>query len=620
MRSLSEFKKKMVSLMVLAALALVAAGCGGGGGGGGAASTGGTTGGGGQTASRPVTISGGTNQTAARVAGREAAAPVANTSIIAYWVKNASKTPLNVNGTADKTDANGNFSFTIDIGSNTSLDVVVEVLTAAAGSDANVRLALDNLAANATGQTIDAETTQSADFFILTPDSSLAEIDETVDMLIDAGVDLADIDSKAEVEALMTEVGGAVDGCATFTDEATRANCYVEQLDPSALPADAADALEALEVDYVIDSGAGTPAMELFALDKTQDYDTIQKITALAALGGYTDFSSINTAAELGELVTAMQGALAAYDNAALTGNDRLIAIKRALLASAIVNDFASSDVESLIIDLRSAYLNARIADAAEDLSDNVNFDEMLSVVSGFDMIEWMFLDVLTAEGFSGDDAVEIFDALVAALGYFGDYSSAANSSALMDQFVTMWDLVAFQAELATVLEPFGMGDTTKTEDLARLAHDLEALGSGHTRSQVEGVFLNYLTAATTAKAMALYDDYYGKMDCSFDVISRTITGSNCPNLSEIIDLLETHFERDLTLLENTINNLGLWIQSSENSTKVIGIGTGLTNAQTLLNRMKQSAATHDDLEEALDEAGVSPKLFDLVINLEPYM
>ncbi|MFH1538022.1 MAG: hypothetical protein ABIH66_03625 [bacterium] len=612
------------------AIAFLLGGCGGGGGG----STGGTGGTGGPppAASTQINIAGSFSQPVGKItgtvelpgggAGRSAKAAVANTSVIAYWVKDGDREPLN--SLSDRTKANGVFNITIDIGTKTNLDVVVEALIAEAGSGGNLRVAFDNLAADVSNVAGNATTTQSADFFLKIPDSALADIDAVVEMLLENGVSMTSIDEKAEVAALVREVKEAIDNCSNITDDATMKNCYVESIDTAGLPADTQTALTDLKVEYKVDVGNASTAERLYALDKTQSLAAIEKIVALAALGAYDNFdslfSSIDTASELQEMVTAASYAIASYDSASLSEAAKLVAVKRDILASSAVTAFTNNDVTSLLLDIRAA-LNTSIANDTADLSAQVTNLDMLSLLSGYDIIEWMFLEVLTDQGFTREGAIEVFDALIAMLGYFGDYSDGVSDmSGMMDNWVTMWDLAAFQAELAKVLVPFDMGDTAKTDDLMRMARDLQTLGSNHTRAQVEEVLSGYLTTATTAKAMALYDKYYGKTDCGFDMNTRTVTGSNCPTQAEIIDLLETHFEKSLPLLDNTITAIGEWIQSPENDIKIIAIGTGARAAQTIYNKMKESTAYEQELSTAVDTAGVSSKLFELVINVEPYI
>ncbi|MEW5947417.1 MAG: hypothetical protein AB1742_14600 [bacterium] len=601
--------------------AISVAGCGGGGGGGGAA------GGGGGTPDRIVTVQvdfqNGASRAASaegRAADRSASAAVADTPVIVYWAKDASRKLLN--SASDRTDPSGRCNLTVNLGNKASLDVIVEALVAAAGSDSNVRLALDDLSTNLTGLAANDVTTTSADIFVLSSDTlSLAQLHEVVVLMNANSVNLDSIDTAQDASDLVAEVYPAIQNCGGIQDGPTRANCYETQIDSgdAALSADVQSALADLEVEFRVDTGGATTAETLYAIDKNQDLSVIQKIVDMAALASYTDFTRIDVAPELSELIAATANAVAKYDDAALTGGSRLIAIKRALLHALASTDFANNDVELLISDLRSAYYNAAIASAAADLSALVGTNDLISVISAYDVIEWMFIEVLTDQNMTLAEAVQTFDALVEVLKNFGA-STGGGSAQIMNDLVAMWALASFQAELAKLLEPFDMYDRAKTDNLMVLARDLSALSSTHTRAQVEDVLNDYLSAATTQKALELYDRYYGKTDCAFDPATRTQTGTNCPTQAEIMALLETHYEKPLPLLDSTITGIAQWIQSGENDTLMIALGTGGSRIQQMIELMKQSDANAASISAALDAAGVASELAVLYINLEPYL
>lgn len=619
--------KRSITLLAALMMALLISGCGGGGGGGGTPatpSTGGTNNNNNNNnnnAGRTITISGTmSSASAGRVAGRVSEAAVASTHIIAYRLTDGSHTAMN--STSDATDATGNFNITVNIGDESAANIIIEALPngATAGATANPRVALENVAANLTGVTADDTTATEGLLWISSPGDSLTNIIKPVVAYFAAeSIDArTGIDSSATAAALVSAMKTIHTACGSQTGNAKK-SCVIGQIDTlkaSITSAAVTDIITDLETDYKVDTGVATIQETLKFLDPRQSDATVNTVVAIAN-DADVSLSNISTQAEAVEMFDKLANAIAAHDASYATTLAKKLAIKNALLPVQYGDTFTNGDVENLIINLKSAYSGMVGQDAAA-LSGLVSSNDMISIVSGLDVIEGMLTEVFVEDGqVTRDQAWAMVQAFVYCLSQLGS-SSENNTSmqAILDDWVVSYDDATFRDKLHTVFDPLGMNDRNKTKDLMRLSHDLGDTNGTH--DAVEAKLNVYLTPATVVKAMALYDKYYGKMDCSFNVTSRMITGSNCITQAEIVDLLETHFEKPLPILNAVLTGIQQWVQSSANDTKIIAIGT----AYTALNDRVYPAfkANKAALGPVMDAAGINKELFWLVINLSPYI
>jgi len=268
---MAKYRGRMFAAMAMAA-AIALAGCGGGGGGGGGGGAGGgTTGdGGGGTGgdSNPPTgttyrIAGTMNSAASRSAGKSAAA-LANKSVIAYRAGDSSKTLLN--SLSDTTDPNGAFDITVNIGSNSSMNVIVEGVADQASD--NILIGFDSLSQDKTGQVGNASSTRKALLFHYVPTETLDTTLTVLDNLFaDKSIDLRDYitgsygtasglaeDLVTEMKAVMTECG--ITSSTVDNDDKT---CIADEIGRRLATYDDAQAVvnmcEALESAYQTELG-----------------------------------------------------------------------------------------------------------------------------------------------------------------------------------------------------------------------------------------------------------------------------------------------------------------------------------------------------------------------------
>lgn len=580
-------RKRIRSLLLVSALGiitLVVANCGGGGGGGGTPTS--TT-----STSKQVSMTVTFNTSSARVAGSRAAdAAVASTSVVAY---NA-HTGAQLNTASVATNASGVATIVVDLGTSTSLDVIVEALTAAKGTVSNIKVAFDNLSANAGAVAANYNTTQDADIFIWQPDAALADIQKANDIMVAQGVDVLD----------------------TITTAAQAGN-YLDAMAP-ALACDTSDSAcvsTALSTQLASTDAASYDSAVVTMVTSAQEdagWTTVQAIFADAG----ESVTAINTDAEKKEIVGVLESAISAWSKTYATTAEKRLTIKEVVVAAKYGNTFTSEDVSSIIANLRAS-LNSLVAPAAVASTTLVSSNDMSSMMNGYDILRGVLIRSMHENaGASAQTAADSINSLLDVLAALGAGSESTTSMGqVMDNWLPVW--TAQTAALMTALGPLEMADHTKTDNLMQLAHDLQALPAGATDAQVEDVLNDYLSAATTAKAMTMYTDH---KTCSFSTSGTSVVANNCPSKEEIFDLIETHYEKSLPKLRAFEQGIEDWYNSSDSSLDKIVLGNTYAIMQNVYASMKESSANKAAIGAALDAAGIHKELFWLVMNLEPYM
>lgn len=589
--------RPVLLLVMIGMMTILAANCGGGGGGGTAPST--------PSTNRTVTVSGNTNNDAPRMAGREDAAAVsANTTIVAY---NPHTGALLSSGN-DKIASNGSFNITVDLGTNSALDVVLEIYnkvqskSSASDMKANLKYAFDNLSANSSGITVNYDSTRSATIFVFQPDQVLADIKKADTIMKDKGIDILDtVTTPALALEFMNSMAEAVKCGAT--DSQCITNALQASNDSLAASSPVKTMVETAGREYAVDSG----------------WTKIQEIYNASGQTAADSITNINTADKQKEICWLLSDAIGAWDASYATSLEKFVAVKDVALAVKNGETFNSSDVKTAVTDLWSS-LVMKIQHEAASGSAAISETDLGSVISGFDGIRGLLIRMfVTKAGATRADAAAAVDALLKDLAEFGVSSentaaftdkAGAEADDIMDRWVTTWATAAFAADLMTALSPVDMNDQTKTENLMRLAHDLAYL-TNPTDAQVEDVLNDYLSTETTALAMTMYRDHK-----SCDVSSNT----NCPSEEEILALLESHWAKPLPKLRAVIDGLEEWYNSPDSNIEKIGLGNSLLTMKNVYKNMKASSANKSAIGTVLSKAGVKKEIFWLLMNVEPYL
>ena len=153
-----------------------------------------------------MTVSGTFSSTSAgRTAGRAASAVVPNTPVVAFVLNDEDRTPIN--GATDATDANGNFSITLNLGSANSANVIIEAVNAGAslGGTNNIRVPLEGISSSLAGVAADDTTAAEGLLWIHNPGQSLAnKVKPAVAFFASENIDVRSGLDAAAAQELMT--------------------------------------------------------------------------------------------------------------------------------------------------------------------------------------------------------------------------------------------------------------------------------------------------------------------------------------------------------------------------------------------------------------------------------
>jgi hypothetical protein len=613
-----KYAKRLLAVMCALAVALAMSSCGGGGGGGTTtpvATTGGTTNN--TTTTTTLTVSGTMNSTAAgRIAGRSAGAALANTPVVAFILGDADRTLIN--GATDATDANGNFSITLNIGTATSANVVIEAVPSGStlGANTNIRVPLENLGSNLTGVSGDQTTSAQGLLWMFNPGKSLAgAVRPAVAFFAAENIDIRSTLNATSGESLMAAMQAVLTACGDMQEGSAKKTCVINTINGlNVTDSAAASLVQQLELNYKVDTSVATTKEKLQHYAPTQPEENIDAVIAMATAAG-ASLDAIDSSAEAMELLGKLEQSIASYKASFASELEKKISIKDQILVSLNAETFTSNEVQDILITMKAGYEGV-IATEAAALSALVDASKLTSALSGYDNTLGMFVNVFVQKASANRfQAWAMVDGLIYCLGKLGETSeSTASMGAVLDNWAPAYANAAFQDKWHTLLDPLGMNDRTKTANMMQLAHDLgDTDGS---RAQVEDKLDNYLTAPTVTKAMALYDKYYGTLSCNNLTLPINFNnlGSNCPTQDEVVDLLETHFEKSLPVLDAVLTGLQNYVNN--NTTKF----AGLTSLNDIYTTMKASPANKTSLSPAVDAAGIDKELFWLVINLEPYI
>ncbi|GEM_PF-1760384 len=624
----------ILAAIVLCLGAALATGCGGGGGG--------ATGGGtpvvnppadnNQTVTRTIagTVYTSSEQSGSRAASRIADdIPVTNAALKAYNVTDATKTNLITAG--GTTGANGVFSATITIPKNTTPSIIIETLIGPAGDAGNIKLAVESVSANRTGLLADKGTTRKAVIFELIPDVALNTISGVDNLMAGEGIDAtASITNATRARELVNYISSIITACPNVGANPDY-NCIHTQigntLAATNLDAEVEKLVERLDTAAKVALGIAS-INEIIANLIEPDYsraqvDAIVEVFTDAGESALSTLNNIDTKPKAAELCAAMSDVVDVWDAAHANTTAKRLAVKDMAMAVRNGEVFTYSDVYSAMGLLRSGMAQKISPNAAAAASTLTTSNDINSIISAYDIIRGMLIEVMVKEaGATRDDAADAVEGLLEVLADLGDSSNGTVSfGAVMDNWVVSWDNAALATNLMTALFPMEMDVRAKTDPLMMLAHDIADLPPGFSDAQLEAVLLDYLSPATTAAAMTLYNNNKGK-SCQFGYTfpPLSITATDCPDKEEVISLIETHYEKDLPKLRAVVDGVEAWVNHPDNAINLLGLGNSFSKIETMYNTMKVSTANKNQLSEALNIAGVKPELFWLAINLEPYM
>jgi len=626
-------KSIIAAIMIVLSAALIS-GCGGGGGG--------ATGGGtpvvnppadnNQTVTRTIagTVYTSSEQSGSRVASRTADdIPVTNATLKAYNVTDATKTNLITAG--GTTGANGVFSATITIPKNTTPSIIIETLIGPAGDAGNIKLALENVSANRTGLLADKGTTRKAVIFELIPDVALNTISGVDNLMAGEGIDAtASITNATRARELVNYVSSLITACPNVGGNPDY-DCIHTQigntLAATNLDAEVKKLVERLDTAAKVALGIAS-INEIIANLIEPDYSRAQvdKIVAVFTDAGESALSTLNnidTKPKAAELCAAMSDVVDIWDAAHANTTAKRLAVKDKAMAVRNGEIFTYSDVY-ISVDKIITGMSQQIATVAADVAPTLtNSKDIQSIMHAYDIIRGMLIEVMVKEaGATREDAADAVEGLLEVLADLGESSNGtASFDAIMDNWVVSWADAALATNLMTALFPMEMDVRAKTDPLMMLAHDIADLPPGFSDAQLEAVLLDYLSPATTAAAMTLYNNNKGK-SCQFGYTFPpiSITTTDCPDKEEVISLIETHYEKDLPKLRAVVDGVEAWVNHPDNAYNLLGLGYSFSKIEAVYNSMKVSTANKNQLSEALNIAGVKPELFWLAINLEPYM
>lgn len=608
--------RRVLSVLAMLGFAVVVSSCGGGGGGGTtSAPTGGTptsT----PTAGKTVNVSGTfTDGGAGRVAGRSAGA-VASTPIVAYALTDAAHTALN--NAADTTGADGTFSITVNLGSASNADIIIEALPdgASIGASGNIRVGVEDLAANAAGVAADPTTAAEGLLWLASPTESLTtSIKPIVKYFSDEDIDVRATAANATRAASIVTVMKTVHStCGSISTASEKKTCVINKIaEQNITDATVASVVDQLETKYKIDTSVASQAdlLKYYAPDQTDA--NISAVIEMAEIAG-ASLSGIDSTSEALEMFSKLEYAITAHTSTASTGLAKKVSTKTHILGTLYADTFTNSTVKDLLIELKAGYAGVVGTQAAALSSSLISTNDMISLVSGYDAVIGMFIETFVKDaGVSRNGALAMAMAFEYTMGKLGETSENNTSvQTIFDDWVPAYADATFRDQLHTLFDPLGMDNRAKTEQLMQLSRDLSYTNG--TRSSVESTLGNYLTPATVAEAMTLYDKYYGTMNCSVDAVTRTIGGTNCPTQAEIVHLLETHFEKSLPVLNAVLTDLQVYIQTKTDKF------AGLAVLTDIYADMKVSAANKALIGDALEAAGIQEEMFWLAMNLEPYI
>jgi len=626
--------RNILAAMVLCLGAAMATGCGGGGGG--------ATGGGApvvnppannnQTVTRTVagTVYTSSEQSGSRSASRIADdIPVTNAALKAYNVTDATKTNLITAG--GTTGANGVFSATITIPKNTTPSIIIEALIGPAGDAGNIKLAVESISANRTGLLADKGTTRKAVIFELIPDVAMNTISGVDNLMAGEGIDAtASITNATRARELVNYISSIITACPNIGANPDY-DCIHTQigntLAATNLDAEVEKLVERLDTAAKVALGIAS-INEIIANLIEPDYSRAQvdKIVAVFTDAGESALSTLNnidTKPKAAELCAAMSDVVDVWDAAHANTTAKRLAVKDKAMAVRNGEIFTYSDVYSSMGLLHAGMAQKISPNAAAAASTLTTSNDINSIISAYDIIRGMLIEVMVKEAeATRDDAADAVEGLLEVLADLGESSNGtASFDAIMDNWVVSWEDATLATNLMTALFPMEMDVRVKTDPLMLLAHDIADLPSGFSDAQLEAVLLDYLSPATTAAAMTLYNNNKGK-NCQFGYTfpPLSITSTDCPDKEEVISLIETHYEKDLPKLRAVVDGVEAWVNHPDNAINLLGLGNSFSKVETMYNSMKASTSNKNQLSEALSIAGVKPELFWLAINLEPYM
>ncbi len=625
--------RNILAAIVLCLGAALATGCGGGGG---------ATGGGtpvvnppadnNQTVTRTIagTVYTSSEQSGSRAASRTADdIPVTNAALKAYNVTDATKTNLITAG--GTTGANGVFSATITIPKNTTPSIIIEALIGPAGDAGNIKLAVESISANRTGLLADKGTTRKAVIFELIPDVAMNTISGVDNLMAGEGIDAtASITNATRARELVNYMSSIITACPNVGANPDY-DCIHTQigntLAATNLDAEVEKLVERLDTAAKVALGIAS-INEIIANLIEPDYsraqvDAIVEVFTDAGESALSTLNNIDTKPKAAELCAAMSDVVDVWDAAHANTTAKRLAVKDKAMAVRNGEIFTYSDVYSAMGLLRSGMAQKISPNAAAAASTLTTSNDINSIISAYDIIRGMLIEVMVKEaGATRDEAADAVEGLLEVLADLGESSNGtASFDAIMDNWVVSWEDATLATNLMTALFPMEMDVRAKTDPLMLLAHDIADLPPGFSDAQLEAVLLDYLSPATTAAAMTLYNNNKGK-NCQFGYTfpPLSITSTDCPDKEEVISLIETHYEKDLPKLRAVVDGVEAWVNHPDNAINLLGLGNSFSKVETVYNSMKASTSNKNQLSEALNIAGVKPELFWLAINLEPYM
>lgn len=585
-----------------------------------------------QTVTRTIagTVYTSSEQGGSRVASRIAEdIPVTNAALKAYNVTDATKTNLITAG--GTTGANGVFSATITIPKNTTPSIVIETLIGPAGDAGNIKLALESVSANRTGLLADRGSTRKAVIFELIPDVALNTISGVDNLLAGEGIDAtASVTNATRARELVNYVSSLLTACPNVGGNPDY-NCIHTQigntLAATNLDAEVEKLVERLDTAAKVALGIAS-INEIIADLIEPDYsraqvDKIVEVFTDAGESALNTLNNIDTKPKAAELCAAMSDVVDVWDAAHANTTAKRLAVKDMAMAIRNGEIYTYSDVYSSMGLLRSGMAQKISTNAAAAASTLTTSNDINSIISAYDIIRGMLIEVMVKEaGATREDAADAVEGLLEVLADLGESSNGtASFDAVMDNWVVSWADAALATNLMTALFPMEMDVRAKTDPLMMLARDIADLPPGFSDAQLEAVLLNYLSPATTASAMTLYNNNKGK-NCQFGYTfpPLSITATDCPDKEEVISLIETHYEKDLPKLRAVVDGVEAWVNHPDNAINLLGLGNSFSKVEAVYNSMKVSTANKNQLSDALNIAGVKPELFWLAINLEPYM
>jgi len=338
-----------------------------------------------------------------------------------------------------KTD--GSFDITVDFGDDASKDIVVEILVGdnEPGDDGNIKLAFDDLDSDATDVLIDYASTRKAELFEIVGDVALDVISRIDNLFAGQYIDLTEtLTDPDDVEALVDYMVNVIDVCPPEGGDPDY-NCIVGKLqdDIDALPVaqEVRDVLADLEIACEQEIGPAGPEDILVYLASECPEATAHAIDAIAD-DAVVSLAAIDTEKEAASLCKLMADLVAAW-NAGGTNVKKWLAVKDAAV-KVVFGDIRTDasvpdDVESVIALIRTKY-DVKIGAAAAAGTDLITGTDLSSVISAYDIIRGMLIEVYVADGGAkSEDAAAAVESLLEVIAALGADSDAGTISGVID-------------------------------------------------------------------------------------------------------------------------------------------------------------------------------------------